>query len=164
MSRLAQAPATLGKFLQAYLGSEGQGTAGVAAIEFAIAVPLLLMFAICTFDIGMGFYRKAQVENAAQAGAQYALLHGFNVSAIQNAVTASTSNPGVSASPSPSQFCGCASSSGISSAPCNSTCPSGATAGMYVSVSAQANYTPLISYPLFADSFNFTATSTLRVQ
>lgn len=164
MSRPYQTAAALGRALRAYLRSEGDGAAGVAAIEFAIAVPLLLMFAICTFDIGMGFYRKAQVENAAQAGAQYALLHGFNVGAIQNAVTASTSNPGVTASPSPSQFCGCASSGGISPAPCNSACPSGSTAGMYVSVSAQANYTPVISYPLFPDSFNLAATSTLRVQ
>ncbi len=164
MSRPAQTHANLGRNLQACLRSEGDGVAGVAATEFAIAVPLLLMFAICTFDIGVGYYRKAQVENAAQAGAQYALLHGFNVSAIQNAVAASTSNSGVSASPTPSQFCGCASSSGIASAPCNSTCPSGATAGRYVSVTAQAGYTPVISYPFFPDSFNFTATSTLRMQ
>jgi hypothetical protein len=47
---------------------------------------------ICTVDLGLGINRKMQVENAAQAGAQYAVVHGFAASSISNAVTQATSN------------------------------------------------------------------------
>ena len=44
-------------------------TSGVAAVEFGIIVPILVLMVVATADIGMGFYRKMQVEGAAQAGA-----------------------------------------------------------------------------------------------
>ena len=60
---------------------------GVSAVEFALAVPLLVTILSLLVDFGIGFYEKMQVEDAAQAGAQYALLHGWNSDSIQNVTT-----------------------------------------------------------------------------
>ena len=144
--------------------SKGEsGTQGVSAVEFGFTAPILVLLLVCTADLGLGAYRDMQVQNAAQAGSQYAVAHGFNPSAMSNAVTSATTFAGISASPAPSQFCGCPSSTGVTVVACSSTC-SGAPAGTYVTASAQATYTTLLTYPLLPKTYNFTAQSTVRIQ
>jgi len=137
---------------------------GAAAIEFAVIGAFLCMTVVATGDLGMGFYSYMQVQNSAQAGAQYAAVHGYNSSAIVNAVTNATSVPGISASPAPTQYCGCASGTTVSNATCGSICPDGMTAGTYVTASAVRDYTTLVSWPMFPASYHQTATSTVRIQ
>lgn len=140
------------------------GVRGASAIEFAIIAPVIILMAIGVIDLGMGFYRKMQVESAAQAGAQYAMVHGSDTSSITTAVVSATSFSGVTATPTPSQFCGCASSIGIISAACNTPCSSGSTPGIYVTVFAQGTYATLLPYPGIPSDFNLTAQSTVRIQ
>jgi len=137
---------------------------GLAAVEFAVIAPVLSLVMICTVDLGLGFYRKMQVQNAAQAGAEYAATRGFNAGAIASAMASATGLATVQASPQPYQFCGCASASGVAAAACGTNCTGGAQAGTYVTVSAQADYATLIPYPLLPDSYTFTAQSTVRIQ
>jgi len=144
--------------------SSDDGIRGTAAIEFAAIVTALAVLFVAVADVGIGFYRKMQVQNAAQAGAQYAALYGFVASSIANAVTAATSFSGISASPAPSKYCGCPSSSGITNSSCGAICSDGSTPGTYVAVSAQATYATIIPYPLIPNSFTFTSQSTVRIQ
>jgi Flp pilus assembly protein TadG len=137
---------------------------GAISIEFAVFAPTLVVMLVCSLDLGMGIYRKMQVQNAAQAGAAYAILHGFMASSIQNAVTSATSFSGVSASPAPNEFCGCASTTGVTAATCGSTCSGGSSPGTYVSVSAQATYNTLLPYPVVPNSYTFSSQSTVRIQ
>jgi Flp pilus assembly protein TadG len=137
---------------------------GVAAIEFAIMAPALVMMTVCTVDLGMGIYSNMQVQNAAQAGAQYAMVHGFDASLISNAVSSATGQSGISASPAPVRYCGCATSAGVTNVTCGSTCPAGAVYGTYVQVSTQGTYTTILPYPMIANSFNLTAQAAVRVQ
>lgn len=137
---------------------------GAAAIEFAVVAAMLLLLMVGAADYGMGFYRKMQVQNAAQAGAQYAMLRGFSPSSIMAAVTNATSFSEVTATPAPSQFCGCPTSIGVAIAACDSTCAGGLVAGTYVTVSAQGTYNTLLSYPLIPDSFTFASNSTVRIR
>jgi Flp pilus assembly protein TadG len=139
-------------------------TSGVAAIEFGIIVPILVLMTVATVDLGMGFYRKMQVEGAAQAGAEWAIRHGFNISSISNAVTSATSAPGISVSPAPIQFCGCASGSGITTATCGNTCSGGVQAGTYTTVSAQMTYNPILPYGFLPSTYNLSSQSTVRLQ
>jgi Flp pilus assembly protein TadG len=141
-----------------------EATAAVAAIEFAIVAPTLILALICTADLGVGIFRKMQVENAAQAGAQYASTNGFAASSISSAVTNATGFSSVSATPAPVQFCGCASDTGITTVDCSATCAGGFSAATYVTVSAQASYTTILPYPIIPSSFTFTSASTVRVQ
>jgi hypothetical protein len=137
---------------------------GVAAIEFAIIIPMLLMMVICTVDLGMGIYRNMQVQNSAQAGARYAMTQSFDATLISNAVSSATGLQGIVASPPPAQYCGCATSAGIAPVTCGSTCPAGAVYGTYVNVAAQGSYTPIIPYPLIASHFTLKAQANVRVQ
>jgi Flp pilus assembly protein TadG len=150
--------------LHRFMRGDHDGIAGVSGIEFAIVAPLLVLTSVCAFDLGMGFYRKMQVESAAQAGAQYAMLNGFKANSIANAVSNATNFSGLSASPAPSQFCGCPSGAGITSASCTSTCSTGFPPGTYAVASATGTYTTLLPYPGIPNSFTFAATSTVRLQ
>jgi Flp pilus assembly protein TadG len=141
-------------------------TQGVAATELAIIAPVLALMMICTADLGLGIFHKMQVQNAAQAGAQYAALYGFNASSISNAVLSATGATGITASPEPSKFCGCPTSTGISTTTCSTdaTCSAGTIPATYVKVSAQTTYNALLPYPLIPRSFTFTAQSTVKIQ
>lgn len=139
-------------------------TDGVAAIEFGIVVPMLVLMVVAAIDIGMGFYRKMQVEEAAQAGAQWAIKNGFDANAISNAVSLATNAPAINVSPAPVQFCGCANGSSISTVSCGSTCSGGILAGTYTTVSAQMTFSTMLNYGFFPSSYNFSSQSTVRLQ
>src|SRR5215472_1663094 len=124
---------------------------GNAAIELALLAPPLLLLAIGTADYGFCLYQQMEVQNAAQAGAEYARKHGFSTSGISGAIAGATPLS-ITASPAPAQSCGCPSGTSITSATCGSTCASGAAAGTYVTANAQATYTTIVPYPGIADS------------
>lgn len=169
-----QAAPAMRRALRRFAGGAKEGTGGIAAVEFAIIVPVLVLMMISTVDLGMGFYRKMQVQDAAQAGAQWATANGFDSTKISTAVTSATSPSkknswNIAATPAPSQFCGCAANTGVTAngdtAPfCASRCPDGTVAGTYVTASAQATYTTLLSYPAIPASFAFAAQTTVRIQ
>jgi Flp pilus assembly protein TadG len=147
--------------LRRILSHPGQETSGTAAVEFGLIVPMLALMVVATADIGLGVARKMQVEDAVQLGAAYAVVHGFDASAISAVVTG---NSTISASPPPTLSCGCAGGSSITAVDCGSTCPGGATAGRYVTVSAQTTYSTAVSYGVVPSSYNLSAQSTVRLQ
>lgn len=137
---------------------------GSAAVEFGMIAPLLLLMAVATADLGVGIYRKMQVENAARAGAEHAIRNGFDSNAIAAVVAGTTSFPGINPLPAPSQFCGCASIAGVTAVTCGGGCPGGASPGTYVAISAQGTYSTILPYFGLPNSFTFTAQSTVRLQ
>ena len=145
--------------------SARENNEGLSGIEFALIAPVLILAFIATADFGLAIYAKMEVENAAQAGTEYASLSStYDSSKISSAVTSAT-NLSVSATPAPSRFCGCPSSSGgVTTATCGTNCASGAYAGTYVSASAQATYSTIISYPGIPSTYTFSSTSTVRIQ
>ncbi|HYS49085.1 MAG TPA: TadE family protein [Xanthobacteraceae bacterium] len=145
--------------IAAFLGARR----GSAAIEFSIAAPVMAAIFVPLIDLGMGLYRQMQVQDAAQAGAQYAMAHGWNGSAIQSAVTGATALT-VSATPAPSKACGCPSEGAIAAAACGAACPDGRAAGTYVTVGAQATYNTLLPYPALGSSLTLSAQATARIQ
>ncbi len=155
--------------LRRFLRGRGDGIRGAAAIEFAAIATLLVVMMLGTLDLGMGFYRKMQVQSAAQAGAQYAMVHEFNessITAIQNVVKSATTFPAVTVV-TVGKWPKCPSSAGLTDPNSNSQCPDGSTAGSYVTVSAQGIYQTIFPFSLMnltiPDSFTFTAQSTVRI-
>jgi Flp pilus assembly protein TadG len=139
-------------------------TTGAAAVEFAFMIPIFGLMIISVTDIGMSVYRKMQVEAAAQVGAQYAVVHGFDASAISTAVTSATNATAVTATPSPAKYCGCSTGSSISTVTCGTTCPGGAIAGTYTTVSAQGSYSTILDYGVVPATYTYNAQSTVRLQ
>jgi len=57
---------------------------GVAAVEFAVVLPILLLLLLGAADFGRCFYTSVAIANTARAGAEYACMHPFD-SATQSA-------------------------------------------------------------------------------
>lgn len=142
----------------------GRSIAGVMSIELALILPALALCIICVADLGLGIYRKMQVQTAAQAGAEYAAVHGYDQNGTTNAILNATSYSAVSAAPQPQLYCGCATATGVAAAACGSICASGSAAGQFVQTSASATYQTVLTYPLFPRSFALTAQSTVRIK
>lgn len=155
--------AAIRKQALAYL-SKDRGRSGLAAIEFAIIGPVIVIALICTCDLGLAIYHDMQVESAADAGAEYAALYGYDATKISNAVIASTSGFTINASPAPVQSCDCPTNGGVTQVTCGNTCADGTLAGTYVTVSAAGTYTTIIPYPALPKSFALSSTTVVRVQ
>ena len=109
-------------------------------------------------DFGLLVFQQMEVQQAAQAGAQYVITsmasaNGYSSSDVSSAVTNATTFTQISASPSPFQFCGCPSSSGVQQPKSCSqaNCTTG-TLGTYVTVSAQAAYSPIVIGSIFTQA------------
>lgn len=125
----------------------GGGECGSVAIEFGLLAPMLVLIAIGTIDIGTAAYRAMQVQAAAEAGAIYVSENGFDATGISSAVTnAISSTRPISATPAPSLFRACPTSSGLVEQACTSTCTcgDGSSPGQYVRISAQITPEPPI--------------------
>lgn len=137
---------------------------GEAIIEFAILAPILIFALIGLTDLGVAIYTQFEVRIAAQAGAAYAAANGLNQSGIAGAMQAATSLSNLDTSTASTSSCGCATTTGIASATCGSSCSGGATAGTYVNVTAKASQSTLISYPNLPSTFQFSSTAMVRTQ
>jgi Flp pilus assembly protein TadG len=146
------------------------GLSGAAMVEFTLFGPMLLAMAIYTMDYGLLTFSQMEVQNAAQAGAQYAVVNNsYNSGAISTAVTSATKFTAVTATSS--EFCGCPSATAITycAASCDlcstGTC-STSVQGLYVTVRATptTTYKPMIHYGLVAGSYDISAQSTVRIR
>jgi len=63
---------------------------GLAAIEFALVVPVFLLILVGAVDLGGMLYTSYQLETAVAAGAEYAALNGSNVNSTSGATLASS--------------------------------------------------------------------------
>jgi Flp pilus assembly protein TadG len=61
---------------------------GVAALEFALVVPVLILLLLATVDYGRAISQNIRLSNAVRAGAQYALSFPDDVAGINARVTA----------------------------------------------------------------------------
>jgi Flp pilus assembly protein TadG len=158
----------LAKALGAFFGRERLAIAGVAAIELAMVAPLLVTGVLGAGELGFTIFRQTQVIFAAQAGADYALAHGFNSTKVSKAVVNATTYAVISATPAPSQFCGCPLATGVSVVggvpPCSAVCSGGATAGTYVTASSQALFSPIIPNPWQTSTVTLAAQATVRIK
>jgi Flp pilus assembly protein TadG len=146
-----------------------QSRRGSAAIEFAIACPVMLLFFGGLVDYGLATWDKSILANAVAQGAYYAYATGVkNVTAtgIQSLVQNSTALSGVNANVTGLGACYCITGSplALATATCNSTCADSTTAGVFVSISATYTYHSIL--PLISNLNNPTLTeaATMRLQ
>jgi Flp pilus assembly protein TadG len=152
------------------------GIAGAALVEFTLFAPLLIVMSVYTMDFGLSLYNQIAMQNAAQAGAQWAIAnHVYNSSDIATAAkNATLSASGVTVSSN--EFCGCPSTTGVTQLS-TGVCPGGTTcsgltgtplAGTYVTVSATVSTTPtdyqIVRYGFFLTSPNANISVTTRIQ
>lgn len=140
---------------------------GVSTIEFAFVSGILCVLTLGMLDFGYGFWQFMQVQSAAQAGAQFAMLNpGASNANIGSAVTGATTLSGIAlASGYPQTSCGCP--NGSTSTPtgmtfgvtCGSACGVGGTAQQYLLVRAQKSYNMIVTWPGLTNPMTLAATS-----
>lgn len=146
---------------------------GVAAIEFAIIVPILSLIMVAMVDFGLVLYVRFGLNENVSASANYAIVGASSVTSTGGATLASNlaaivpSNVNVTVvvnnGPSVTRTAGVASSSGTaanadscycpavsgstvtwgSGVTCASTCGTGGLAGKFVSINASVSHSPL---------------------
>ena len=137
---------------------------GTAAVEFALATPLFLILLLGVVDVGFGTYQSMQVQDAAEAGALYAAINGWDSTGISTAVVNATGASGMAASPAPVKFCGCPTTSGLTTVLCTATCTGGVTPGTYVQVNASMPYQVTLPFPGLPIPSTLTGQLTIRLQ
>jgi Flp pilus assembly protein TadG len=143
-----------------------RGSAGNAAIEFALVAPILVLLLLNSVDVSFLIWAKMEVENAAQMGAQAAYVKcspgplpattkcGNLNSAITTAIQGTSLGAGVSqASGSPTENYGCPSGTSLTSVgtyssppnpfDCSSVGNANDMPGDYVIVGVTYSYVPV---------------------
>jgi len=136
---------------------------GAAGVEFALLMPVLTLLLMGMFDYGQLAYQTMQVSAAAHAGADYALHNGWNLTAVQSAVTNATTLASVAASPAPTLSKACI-VGGALVITTGSSCTSGATPGSYAIIHAQAPFSPLVTWSALSLPTTISAQAAVRIQ
>ncbi len=142
--------------------------AGVALIEFAFVVPVLILLLLGLVEIGRFAYYSIVVGNAARAGVQYGaqtLATAQDSTGMANAAKNDGQNniANLTASPAPTHFCQCwDGTTATSDATCSPTCATGHRV-VYVQVTTSGTFSPLFNYPKLPSSFSVSSTATMRV-
>jgi len=147
---------------------------GLAALEFALLLPFFALLLAFMIDAGGAISARTQVQNAAQAGARYAQVYGWNATAIAAAVTSASSLANISALPAAQLLCGCPTGSAITflalncttAVPANTYCAGVTPAekpGRYIVVGAQYSYSAPLAFAVWPSVQVLTATATTRL-
>jgi Flp pilus assembly protein TadG len=129
----------------------------VAAIEFAVTLPILLAFLGGVTDFGIAFYAEGCLSSVVAAGAGYAMLADQSSGSVtaasietvmQGAAAQSLPTFSITVTASDPTACYCMPETSPAAAPtaasCGSACESGGTAGKYVQLSATTTYNPIL--------------------
>jgi Flp pilus assembly protein TadG len=139
----------------------------VAALEFALTAPFLLILTAGAVDFGIANYSRSALANAVASGAEYAVLSATNVTAanVQTVVQSTPNLTGVTATVTgPACYCLTGSTPTMSSVACNTSCSDGSLAGTYVIISASYSYAGLLSGFSYPSTFNISDSAVVRVQ
>lgn len=126
-----------------------------AAIEFALAAPILIALGFGAFDYGSAYVEGVRLSGAARAGAQQALydVRNWQDDALieQTALEEYAGHPltqtqmsTMSVSANSLAFCACQAGTDLD---CSATCPDGSSPGRFVRVSLSRSVPLTLPYP-----------------
>lgn len=140
----------------------GRDRRGNAAVEIALAMPMLLALLIGVLEFGVLGLRHMALTGAVRAGVDYAFQYD-DAGGTQRAVRNAAGNDAIGVTTA--RFCECAGAT----VGCGGLCANGATQQIFIRVSAQETYVPIfLTYEMIASllgpSTTLTATATFRFQ
>lgn len=118
---------------------------GVSAIEAGIAMPVLALALCGTLEFGINVYNRQQLQQAVQAGVQYALFNPNDTTGVQNAISSALPAGAGATVDTPAYVCECTNGAAISCSPLG-TCSGGATARRVMTMSVSRAPVQLVSY------------------
>lgn len=132
---------------------------GVSAVEFALILPILFFIFLATVDVGYYIKERMQLQNAAQAAAEYVAQTGDDANVQTVAREAYVGN--FSTVNMTSEF-SCECSDGVVQA-CPLDCDAGDYQRRFIAVTAERNYEPLFLYPLTSQNAEVRGSVRVRV-
>lgn len=129
---------------------------GSAMLEFALSMPVLILFLFGTADFGRLFYYSIEVANAAAAGAVYGSLNSGNMTDTSGISKAATNDAPEISNLTVASSEVCQDSNGNSVA-CNTS-----GAYQYAKVTTSYTFQTLFNYPLIPSSVSLSRTVMMR--
>lgn len=136
-------------------------TRGVTAVEFALALPILLLFVLGLSEMGLAVNEKMRLQSAARSGAQFALAAPTDTAGIIGAVEQASGLVAADIQVAVTTFCGCADGTDVA---CDSQCSDLSTRRTYVGVSVTETYPLTLSFPGMAQNLTLSGSAILRVE
>lgn len=146
--------------------------AGVALVEFTVALPILIMLLVGLIEYGRYAYFAIEIGNAAHAGAQYGSQNattGVDVTGMKNAAIADGQNtifPLTASAVSARNVCACWTGT-LGTTPSVSQCNQCTTGRQvtYAQVTVTGTISPLFNYTLLGlpSSWTVARTATIRI-
>jgi Flp pilus assembly protein TadG len=142
---------------------------GVASIELAITLPVIMVGLVAMLDLGILVHSEMDLRNAARVGAQYAFQDSNATATIQTTAIEALGPAGGSASAAVSLSCECPTSTTdytlTATVDCSlTTCPvTSSKPATYVTVTMTQPYTPLLGNWSLVQSRTMTAAAVMRV-
>lgn len=113
---------------------------GVAALEFAVILPVLAIILMGIIDLGRAIEQSLRLEAAARAGAQYAMFAPTDLAGIANAVRGALPGWGDIVVPTPALSCVCPGTGAVACA--TTSCTTGVE--QYVSIAVTRSFDGLL--------------------
>jgi len=157
------------KRLARLVGRTTRDRRGVAAVEFALFAPVLLVLTAGVIDFSLYVGTRIELEQALRAGAQYALKDFKDSTTISAAVTPATdlSSVSVSYDPATDSYCECPDGT-TNACPGNasySACSTGERPGLFVTLSGSTTFDPMFAdLPGLSSNMSVTQQVTMRVR
>jgi Flp pilus assembly protein TadG len=152
---------------------------GLAALEFALVAPMLLLILGGITDFGLIMVGRSRLASGVAQGGQFALLTGAGVSAaaittnVQNGATRAGLTETVTVTVTgPACYCVTSTPAALGSKSalsgvntCTATCPANASGpGTFVTIAAKYTYQPLMPLYSLLSNPTVTQTTTVRLQ
>jgi Flp pilus assembly protein TadG len=162
------------------IGALSRDRRGMSAVEFGLAAPVFMAMLTPVIDLGLAFSEQTRLNQAVEAGAQYASSNPYAGSTwASNVSSAMTNATTLSISPSVGgEVCGCPNSTNTSivshdtlsscgpqhGTPPGTLCSDGSYPGYYVTISASLIYNSVMPYSILGNSTTLASQAVVRVQ
>ena len=137
----------------------------VAAIEFALIVPILTLLLAASVDYGMYIREGMQAQSLSRRAAEYVVRGGQEAAVEADVIETSSFYSGTPVNRTSITYKGetqCECAGGGGAIDCSSFCPGHDYLRSYFAVTITAVYTPLLPYPGIMDGVTLTGYSRLQ--
>jgi Flp pilus assembly protein TadG len=135
---------------------------GVSAVEFGVIAPAMILLLAGVVDISGAMQQTIRLENAARAGAQYAMSFPEDTAGIMAATAAAVGGSGATVTVVPA-FCACPGGSTTTVSCAGNPC-AGGPAGVYVGVTITRPYAAIIGIGNFVLPSTLSGSAVVRVR
>lgn len=150
--------------MKTLMRSFGRDESGIAATEFALISPFLILLTVGMIDFGMYINENMKVENLARSAAEYVVKGGDEANITADVIGASnllTEEELEDTTTQSEMTCECSDGSTVA---CNTECADGGYRRRYFSYSIERAYSPIFPYPGIPETFPLRGHARMQIE